>query len=188
MLDPIIILIGGAAGTSKTSNGQRICESYNIAHRIGTGFIREYTKHFISKSDNKFLYNFSFTPPENISPFDNLFKQSQPLKSGIDLCIKRARNEGTSLIVEGVNIIPGMYNYESSSIQIIFYVNDFDQHYNMIQGKTHSKRIISRDNFLKVRDIQNKLLEEAKIFNWVTFDLSSDINIITEIGKLIKKG
>ena len=188
MLDPIIILIGGTAGTSKTSNSQKICESHNIAHRIGTGFIREYTKNFISKSDNKFLYNFSFTPPENISPFDNLFKQSKPLKSGIDLCIKRARDEGTSLIVEGTHIIPGMYNYESSAIQIIFYVKDFDQHYNMIQGKTHSKRIISRDDFSKVRDIQNELLERATKFNWKTFDLSSGINVITEMGKLIKKG
>ena len=39
-----IILIGGVAGTGKTSIARKICNDYNIDHRLGTGFIREIVK------------------------------------------------------------------------------------------------------------------------------------------------
>jgi len=33
--NPTIILIGGAAGTSKTTNGNSICNAFSINHRMG---------------------------------------------------------------------------------------------------------------------------------------------------------
>ena len=87
MLDPIIILIGGAAGTAKTSTGKVICQEFDIAHRLGSGFLREYSKGFVSKEDNAYLYNYSFKPHDDSSPFSNLYYQSEVLKNGINLCI-----------------------------------------------------------------------------------------------------
>lgn len=41
---PLVILIGGAAGTGKTSLAKKLCAELNIAHRLGSGFIREIAK------------------------------------------------------------------------------------------------------------------------------------------------
>ena len=63
----------------------------------------------------------------------------EPMESSI----KRAFNEGTSLIIEGVNIIPGMISEKHISKKIILYVENEGFHRNMVLGKTHSKRRIS---------------------------------------------
>ena len=92
---PIIILIGGAAGVSKTSLAKLLCSKLDIAHRLGSGFIREIAKSFISPEENLFLYNYSFRPHIDITPFENLLKQSEVIKDAMERCMKRAYNEGT---------------------------------------------------------------------------------------------
>ena len=73
-MDPLIILIGGAAGTGKTSTAKSLCNQLDIAHRLGSGFIREIAKSFVPKNEQPFLYNFSFRPHVDISPFENLYQ------------------------------------------------------------------------------------------------------------------
>ena len=50
-----IILIGGASGTSKTTSSRDISVKLNIAHRLGSGFVREMAKYFIPKDENPSL-------------------------------------------------------------------------------------------------------------------------------------
>ena len=184
--EPVIILIGGAAGTSKTTNGNIICKHYEINHRMGSGFMREAAKSFISKNKNPYLYNYSFNPHDDTSPFENLYKQSESLKDPIERCIKRAYNEGTSLLIEGVNVIPGLIDSDHVKFNCIFTVDDYDQHLNMINGKTHFKRKITREQFSRVRKIQDNFKILANDNDWSIIDLSGNIDIIKKIQEKIK--
>ena len=142
-----IILIGGASGTSKTTSSKELSYNYNITHRLGSGFIREMAKHFISRNDNPSLYEYSFSPIGDLSPFQNLYAQSKSIEPMIKLAVKRAYEEGTSIIIEGVNIIPGLNEYKETTNKYILFIEDEDLHYKMIHGETHKKRSVSKENF-----------------------------------------
>lgn len=172
-----IILIGGASGTSKTTSSRDISSKFDIAHRLGSGFIREMAKFFISKNENPSLYKYSFSPVDGLTPFQNLYRQSQAIEPMINLAVKRASSEGTSIIIEGVNIIPGLNEYKESTNQIILYVEDEAVHYRMIHGPTHKKRRISKENFKSVRLIQSEFIKRAQDFEWSLFDISKIENL-----------
>ena len=93
-----LILIGGASGTSKTSTSNELSFKYGIAHRLGSGFIREMSKCFIKESDCPSLYRYSFAPVEGMTPFDNLYEQSKVIEPMVWLAIKRASQEGYCVI------------------------------------------------------------------------------------------
>jgi len=185
MESPIIILLGGAAGTSKTTLGNILTREFDIAHKLGSGFIREIAKGFVAKDENPFLFNYSFKPHTDISSFENLYLQSEVITPSMELCIQRAHNEGTSLVIEGVNVIPGLINTRYVTFYGVLAVEDFDRHYNMIMGKTHFKRKIFEPDFLKVREIQDEFIKKAKEYNWPTIYIDSIDDTINKIKGLI---
>jgi len=178
-----IILIGGASGTSKTSSARELSSKFDIAHRIGSGFIREMAKHFISKEENPALYEYSYTPFQSMTPFQNLYSQSHSIEPMIKLAVERAEKEGTSIIIEGVNIIPGLNEYAQTTHKIILYVGDEERHYKMIHGDTHKYRSVSKNNFLNVREIQSEFIQRAGDKGWSLIDITN----LHNIDGLIKK-
>jgi|APSaa5957512535_1039671.scaffolds.fasta_scaffold03476_5 2-phosphoglycerate kinase len=175
-----IILIGGASGSSKTSTSKDISCKYDIAHRIGSGFVREMAKNFITRSENSSLYEYSYMPINNMTPFQNLYRQSEIIEPMINLSIKRAFNEGTSIIVEGVNIIPGLNEYNESTDKVVLYVEDEEVHFQMIHGPTHKNRLVSKQNFLNVRSIQSEFIKRAQDYGWNLFDITK-VNNVSEL-------
>ena len=185
--NPIIILIGGAAGTGKTSVAKSLCAEMGIAHRLGSGFVREIAKSFISLEQNPFLYNYSFRPHIDITPFENLYKQSEVIKDPMDGCIKRAFHEGTSLVIEGVNIIPGLMFTKNVSLSVVLTVEDYDRHFNMITGKTHFKRGISEKDFQKIRLVQDDFKKIARANGWPIIDVGTTDYVVGTIKRLLKE-
>jgi len=178
-----IILIGGASGTSKTSSSKDISAKLDIAHRLGSGFVREMAKYFITKDDNPSLYQYSFSHVSGLSPFQNLYRQSKAIEPMINLAVKRAALEGTSIIIEGVNIIPGLSEYKEATDQIILYVENEETHFKMIHGPTHKNRLVSKENFKSIRIIQAEFIKRAKDYEWNLFDISNVKNIEDLIQK-----
>jgi 2-phosphoglycerate kinase len=91
------------------------------------------------------------------------------------LAIDRAYREGTGLIVEGVNVIPGLtlMNYKELR-SVVLFVEDKTKHYEMINGDTHVKRHVSKQQFNLVRDIQSVLLNRATKYNWPAIDVTKE--------------
>ena len=161
-----IILIGGATGTGKSSISFKIMKKNNIIHKIGTGFIREMSKCFFTKKKYLEVYKHSFET-NNKNKFDNLYLQSKYIKSMIKKSINRAYKEGTSIIIEGVNIIPGLMEFNCVTQKIIMVVENEKKHFKRIfQNTTHTKRKIAKSDFKKIRSIQKILMEKAKKYNW----------------------
>ena len=85
----------------------------------------------------------------------------------IHLAIKRADREGTSIIIEGVNLIPGLNEFKEVSKKYIMVVKNEKKHFNrIIKNKTHLNRRVSITDFKKIRKIQEILIVKAKKYNW----------------------
>lgn len=170
-----IILLGGAAGVGKSTYSQKLMIKNKIVHKMGTGFVREMAKSFISKKNNKNLYTHSFETKLS-NPIKNLYLQSKPLKKMLKKVVERANREGTSMIIEGVNVIPGLINFSDIDEKIILIVKDKNKHFQMIKkNNTHKLRKIPIDYFENIRNIQSNLVKLAKKFNWKILDTTNKI-------------
>ena len=170
-----ICLISGASGVGKSSTAKKLSQNFDIIHRLGSGFIREMAKAFITETTCPSLYRHSFYEDENQKAFDNLYEQSLVIQPMIELSISRAYREGTGLIIEGVNIIPGLtaLKYEDTKY-VVLYVKDKDKHFKMINGETHGKRVVTNYQFKLVRSIQDELLKRAQKYDWISLDITED--------------
>ena len=169
-----IFLIGGATGVSKSTLSFKLMKKHNIIHKLGTGFIREMAKNFLSKKKLPELYTHSFET--NLKdPLLNLHTQSVPLKKMIKHAINRANREGTSMIIEGVNLIPGLMEFANVDKKILLIVKNEKKHFEMIQNNnTHKLREISKKYLKNIRSIQQSLILRAKKFNWQIIDVTKN--------------
>jgi len=174
-----IILIGGTAGVGKTTLAREICYHLSIDHRLGTGFIREIIRSQTDQKSDPYLFNYTFGTED---PIKNYKKQCDSLYSSITACIKRARLEGTSLIIEGNHLLPSLYKDQADKF-IILDSQDFNEHRNRIVGKSHLNREISDYDFSKVRKIQDYIISDA---NKNGISIINYKNNIEEIINMIK--
>tara|TARA_B100000963_G_scaffold289850_1_gene259478 strand:+ start:10173 stop:10688 length:516 start_codon:yes stop_codon:yes gene_type:complete len=166
MKKPKIIVIGGATATSKSTFSFELMKKHKIVHKLGSGFIREMAKNFYKKKKFPTLYNHSYQGIYD-KPFQNLYEQSKPLKKMIHLAIKRANREGTSIIIEGVNLIPGLTEFKEVSKKYMMVIKNEKKHLNRIlKNKTHLNRKVSNTDFKKIRKIQEILILRATKYNW----------------------
>jgi len=165
-----IFLIGGASAVTKSSLSFELMKKHNIIHKLGSGFIREMAKSFIPKKNNKYLYSHSFeTNLKN--PIKNLLLQSIPLKRMFQNAINRANREGTSMIIEGVNIIPGLMEFNDIDEKILLVVMDEQKHIKMLKrNNTHKLRTVNEKYSKNIREIQHQLILKAKKYNWKIID------------------
>jgi len=179
-----IISIGGAAGTGKTTIAHKICYIYDISQRIGTGFIREVVK---AETNNPYLNYNTYQPAFSKTSYENLVWQTNAISRAINSCIDRAVREGTSLVVEGTHMIPWILNNTNVTHSIILYVRNEARHFKMINGGTHTKREISKEDFKEVRKIQDELVSNAKFSGVPLIEVGRDeIKVIEDIQEVIR--
>lgn len=176
-----IILISGTAGTGKTTISRELVNKLKISHRIGTGFVREILRTTLTKKKYPKLYNYTF---RNKNPINNLLDQAKILKPAIINCIKRAENEGTSLLIEGNHLIPKLY--KDVDVDLFIVIKADKKLERQINGKTHSKRKISQSDLNNIKKIDEFLIKDAeryKIPIIVNKTVTSSVNRIKELLK-----
>jgi 2-phosphoglycerate kinase len=173
-----IILIGGAAGTGKTTLARMLCSALEIDHRLGTGFIREILK---EQTGDPALFSLTFQAAD---PIQNLVFQASALHSSVRACVERARCEGTSLIIEGSHLVPELYHNADVDTFVILAAPDEDDHWSRINGPTHTRRVVSNESFYKARLIDVYYREQAEKYNvpYIVFDdnLQIFLNLVNE--------
>ncbi len=153
-----IILIGGTAGTGKTTLASELSWRLGLDHRIGTGFIREIIKSQHRKEDCLELHGFTFRSEQ---PIVNIVAQAQRLRPAIIACIERARREGTSLLVEGTHLLPSVYHDALVDLFAVLAAPDPEEHSRRLHGPSHLHRQTTDADFTKVRLIDQYLASEA---------------------------
>ena len=126
-----IILIGGTAGTGKTTLASELSWRLSLDHRIGTGFIREIVKSQHRKEDCLELHGFTFRAEQ---PVANIAAQAERLRPAIIACIERARREGTSLLVEGTHLLPSLYHDVIVDLFVVLAAPALEEHQRRLHG------------------------------------------------------
>ena len=170
---PVVIMIGGYAGTGKSTLAQIIFRYLNYLNLIPTGILRALVKDYISVQDNPALYYhtydlFKLIPPNFSGKVDTevtrLFvNQVRPLSRGVSNLISFAAREKQHYLIEGNHIFPGLLVKNELVIQIEFYlkVSAPHQHRLMLGGPTHN-RVLDDRQFQTGRILHDLIVNQAK--------------------------
>ena len=108
---PIIVLVGGATGTGKSTVATEVAYRLGITRVTSTDFVRQTMRAFLSQEFMPSIHYSSFEVPGEGGlggVVDGFVEQTRNVLIGVRALIERALQEGWSLVLEGVHLVPGM--------------------------------------------------------------------------------
>jgi 2-phosphoglycerate kinase len=114
---PLIVLIGGATGTGKSTVATEVAYRLGITRVTSTDFVRQTMRAFFTPEFLPAIHTSSFdagkTLPsaqeEEVDPLLHGFlEQTRHVLVGIQALVDRSLEEGWSMVLEGVHLVPGM--------------------------------------------------------------------------------
>ncbi|MHA1287511.1 MAG: ATP cone domain-containing protein [Candidatus Thorarchaeota archaeon] len=199
--DPLIILIAGGTGTGSTSIGVEISSRLGVS-TISTDIIRAVLRGHIPQHLRPSLHESSYMAWRTFGGLMvknrvilGYIKHIEPVAKSIELLVKRATDEGFSLIIEGVHICPGFISKELLSKPYVHLVAL------NLNKKSHRERFTKREfqtkfrrpaerylqHFEEIRQIQRYIVSQAKA-NFVPVVRSEDsVKAASEIIKIVTK-
>ena len=108
---PLIVLIGGATGTGKSTVATEVAYRLGITRVTSTDFVRQTMRAFLTHDFMPSIHYSSFEVPpaeEGLGVVDGFVEQTRNVLVAVRGLIDRALTEGWSLVLEGVHLVPGM--------------------------------------------------------------------------------
>lgn len=125
---PLVILIGGATGTGKSTVATQLAARLGIVRVVATDAIREVMRAVVADDIMPTLHVSSFEsdtvvrdrPGTDEDPLVSAFReQAATVGVGIRALIERAAREGTSIVIEGVHVVPGFFEVDTDQLRIL---------------------------------------------------------------------
>jgi 2,3-bisphosphoglycerate-independent phosphoglycerate mutase len=203
---PLIVYLGGASGTGKSTLGFELAPLLRIYRMNSTDTVRQVMRMVFSPAILPSLHISSFESPETlptasddiVSPgstaFDTSFaEQSQRVLVGVRAVVDRAIKENMSIVVEGVHLFPPLIPFsdlEGAAYQVPLVLGTVDP-------ETHRSRFLTRarlggrraeryvENFETIRAIHDRILEEAEAHDVPMLDTSDPIPPVSRALRII---
>ena len=114
---PVILLIGGATGTGKSTVATEAAYRLGITRVASSDFVRHTMRAFFSKEFMPSIHYSSFEAGRALADADDggrdpavigFLEQTRNVLVGVEAAIERALHEGWSMVLEGVHLVPGM--------------------------------------------------------------------------------
>jgi 2-phosphoglycerate kinase len=117
---PVIILLGGTTGVGKTSLGLEVAQRLGISRVLSTDSIRHVMRIMLSPELMPALHASSFDAHREMPAFadeedavvEGFLAQTTTVSVGVRAIIDRAIEENTSLVLDGVSLVPGLIDVE----------------------------------------------------------------------------
>ena len=129
---PVILLIGGATGTGKTTIAAEAAHRLGITRLSSTDFIRQTMRAFFSEEFMPTIHHSSFKAWEALPEAEReegdplirgFLQQTKNVLVGVRASIERAIEEGWSMVLEGVHLVPGMLPLEIEGALVVQYAS-----------------------------------------------------------------
>jgi 2-phosphoglycerate kinase len=174
---PLVILIGGAVGVGKSTIATHLAHRLGIVRVVATdGAIREVMRAMLSPEIMPTLHVSTFHADQAVREptrrSDALVagfrEQTQAVSVGIAAMINRSVTEGTSIVIEGVHVVPGFFDVEAHgdrlvAVPLILEVEDEQAHLNHIAVRETGIRPADRyaRSFDNIRRLQRYIKSQA---------------------------
>jgi 2-phosphoglycerate kinase len=177
---PVILLLGGATGTGKTSLALEVAHRLGIGRVISTDSIRQVMRTMLSPDLVPALHTSSFdahvgmTASSGGDPvIDGFHGQATTVSVGVRGAMDRAISENCSLVMDGVSLLPGLidldeYHDQADIIFLVVAVLKEDAMNERFQSRAKESAKRPSQRYLKHLDaiikIQDHFLEAAERF------------------------
>jgi 2-phosphoglycerate kinase len=180
---PLLLLIGGATGTGKSTIATEAAHRLGITRVTSTDFIRQTMRAFFSEEFMPSVHYSSFearlalTRAEEEESGDaailGFLDQTRNVVVGVQAALERAATEHWSTVLEGVHLVPGMVatDYPGAFVvQCVVAIEDENlhrSHFWVRDYSTEGLRPLDKylDSLPQIRQIQDYLVERAHRFD-----------------------
>jgi 2-phosphoglycerate kinase len=170
---PIVILVGGATGTGKSTVATEIAYRLGITRVTSTDFVRQTMRAFFSDEFMPAIHYSSFEAGDAFPDADDplvagFLEQSRDVLVGVVASIERALQEGWSMVLEGVHLVPGMLPAQLPDALVVpclLSIEDETAHaQHFFARDAGSQRPTAKylDRFAEIRRLQDYLVERAE--------------------------
>jgi 2-phosphoglycerate kinase len=134
---PIMVFIGGATGTGKSTVATELAYRFGITRVTSTDFVRQTMRAFFSRAFMPSIHQSSFEAgdayPDADDPLEfGFLQQARNVLVGVRASSERALEEGWSLVLEGVHLVPGMVELPrpdlAVSVFVVLSIDDEEEH------------------------------------------------------------
>ena len=137
---PLILLVGGATGTGKSTVATDVAYRLGITRVTSTDFVRQTMRAFFSREFMPAIHHSSFEAGRatagdedegNQAVIDGFMEQTREVLVGVRAAIDRALEEGWSMVLEGVHLVPGMLPKEIDGalvVECVLAIDDAEAH------------------------------------------------------------
>lgn len=161
---PLILLIGGATGTGKSTVATEVAYRLGITRVTSTDFVRQTMRAFFSQEFMPAIHESSF----EAGGVEGFVEQTRDVLVGVRALIGRALQEGWSLVLEGVHLVPGMLPPVEGAlvVQCVLAIEDeaaHEAHFWVRDAHSEGLRPVQKyiDALDEIRLIQDWIVERA---------------------------
>jgi 2-phosphoglycerate kinase len=178
--EPLLLLIGGATGTGKSTIATEAAHRLGITRVTSTDFIRQTMRAFFSEEFMPSVHYSSFearlalTRAEEEESGDaailGFLDQTRNVLTGVHAALERSATERWSMVLEGVHLVPGMVSTDFPGafvVQCVVAIEDESlhrSHFWVRDYATEGLRPLDKylDALPQIRQIQDYLVERAR--------------------------
>jgi 2-phosphoglycerate kinase len=171
---PLILLVGGATGTGKSTVATESAYRLGITRVTSTDFVRQTMRAFFSREFMPSIHYSSFEvggrDADEPNPLLNGFlEQTRNVLVGVRAAIDRAMEEGWSMVLEGVHLVPGMFPASIEGalvVQCVLAIEDEQEHASHFSTRGDPQGTRAPAKYLQhlgdIRTIQAHIVERAR--------------------------
>jgi len=167
---PLVILIGGATGTGKSTVATEIAYRLGITRLTSTDSIRQTMRAFFSREFMPTVHYSSFGAGAALPDADDplvagFLEQSRNVLVGVRASIDRALEEDWSIILEGVHLVPGLLPSRVAGALVcacVLSIEDETVHAQHFFSRTKGSLGDYLDSFAEIRRLQDFIVGRAE--------------------------
>jgi 2-phosphoglycerate kinase len=166
---PIVLLVGGATGTGKSTVATDTAHRLGITRVTSTDFIRQTIRAYFPPSQMPSVHVSSFEAGGAEGPEEGFLDQTRRVLVGVEASLERAMTEGWSMAIEGVHLVPGMVPKTIEGALLVHAVLQVESveihrsHFVVRDRATGGSRALGKylDSFTEIRRLQEAIVERA---------------------------
>lgn len=177
---PVILLVGGGTGTGKSTVATEVAYRLGITRVTSTDFVRQTMRAFFAKEFMPSIHYSSFEAALGLSKAEEeesgdvallgFLDQTRNVLVGVEAALQRALDEGWSMVLEGVHLVPGMFDSHLDGalvVQCVLAIHDEEIHSTHFWSRDlTSEGVRPMDRYLaalpEIRMIQDYIVERAR--------------------------